>query len=94
MGFNEWGQDSQQQFGLGRFKNINTKESSRTSIQKNYKMTFANSHVIIRYELLWHREGDCVGFNIWGRILTNSLEPWEYFMKLMIKDIFQNIMKD
>ena len=33
-------------------KNINTKESSRTSIQKNYKMTFANSHVIIRYELL------------------------------------------
>ena len=39
-------------------------------------------------------KGTVLGFNIWGRILTNSLEPWEYFMKLMIKDSFQNIMKD
>ena len=39
-------------------------------------------------------KGTVMGFNIWGRILTNSLEPWEYFMKLMIKDSFRNIVKD
>ena len=67
LGCNLFGQDSQQLFGRGRFKNINTKkyvehqykELSRTSIKNNYKVYSINSHVTIRYELLSHRE--CIG---------------------------------